>query len=132
MTVSILLITHEDIGNAMLHIAQQTYGELPMPVTPVSVSYRCDPDELLKKLEKFIRQLDTGHGVMLLTDMFGSTPCNLARNLESVGNVKVICGLNLPMLIRVLNYPMLQLTQLAEKAVSGGKEGVIDCDTTLV
>lgn len=132
MTVSILLITHEDIGNAMLHIAQQTYGELPLPVTPVTVSYRCDPDVLFKKLKQFIHQLDTGHGVLVLTDMFGSTPCNLARSLETVGNVKVISGLNLPMLIRVLNYPALELASLAEKAVSGGKEGVIDCDNTLI
>lgn len=132
MTVSVLLITHEDIGNALLHIAQQTYGELPMPVTPVSVSYRCDPDELCKKIEKFIRQLDTGNGVLLLTDMFGSTPCNLARSLEKAGDVRVVTGLNLPMLIRVLNYPSLALAQLATKAVSGGKEGVIDCEQTLV
>lgn len=128
MTVSVLLIAHEDIANALLQIAQQTYGELPLPVTPVTVSYQCDPDELLKKLTKFIHQLNTGDGVLVLTDMFGSTPCNLARGLETAGAVKVISGLNLPMLIRVLNYPQLSLVELAEKAVSGGKDGVIDCN----
>ncbi|NNM59740.1 MAG: PTS sugar transporter subunit IIA [Legionellales bacterium] len=127
MTVSVLLITHEDIGNAMLHIAQQTYGELPLPVTPVTVSYESDPDELLVKLKNFIREIGETEGVLILTDMFGSTPCNLAQNLEAVGNIKVISGLNLPMLIRILNYPTLTLNELAEKAISGGKEGVIDC-----
>ncbi|MFN7096836.1 MAG: PTS sugar transporter subunit IIA, partial [Gammaproteobacteria bacterium] len=114
----------------LLHIAQQTYGELPMPVTPVSVAYDCDPDELYKKIEKFICQAQTNHGVLVLTDMFGSTPCNLARNLEKLSHVRVITGLNLPMLIRVLNYPTLELTELVSKAVSGGKDGVIDCIST--
>ncbi len=127
MTISVLLITHEDIGNAMLHIAQQTYGELPLPVTPVTVSYDDDPEALLAKLKNFIREIGASEGILILTDMFGSTPCNLAQNLEAVGNIKVISGLNLPMLIRILNYPSLTLDELAEKAVSGGKEGVIDC-----
>lgn len=130
MSVSILLITHEEIGNAMLHIAEQTYTELPLPVTPVNVSYDADPAELHKKLENFIQQLDQGTGVLVLTDMFGSTPCNIARSLEHVCHVKVVSGLNLPMLIRVLNYPTLTLEELTQKAISGGKEGVIDCDKT--
>ena len=127
MTISVLLITHEDIGNTMLHIAQQTYGELPLPVTSVNVSYDCDPDELLNKLKHFIKEIGINEGILILTDMFGSTPCNLAQNLEAVGHIKVISGLNLPMLIRVLNYPALSLEELAEKAISGGRDGVIDC-----
>lgn len=130
MSISIILITHEDIGNAMLHIAQSTFGELPLPITPVGVAYQDDPDLLVPKLKHFIQQLDQGDGVLVLTDMYGSTPCNLARQLSSAGQVKVISGLNLPMLIRVLNYPQLPLAELAAKAVSGGKDGVIDCNST--
>ncbi len=127
MSVSIILITHEDIGNAMLHIAERTYGKLPLPVTPVAVSYQNDPDILLPKLGQFIQRADSGDGVLLLTDMFGSTPCNLAQNLEQFGHIKVVSGLNLPMLIKVLNYPQLDLVQLAEKAIEGGRNGVMDC-----
>jgi PTS system ascorbate-specific IIA component len=130
MSVNILLITHEDIGNAMLQIAQSTFGELPLPITPVGIAYQDDPDILIPKLTKFIQQSDQGDGVLVLTDMFGSTPCNLARQLSSAGQVKVISGLNLPMLIRILNYPQLPLVELAAKAVSGGKDGVIDCNGT--
>ena len=128
MSVNILLITHEDIGHALLQIAQETYGELPLPVTPVTVSYHADPDELYEKLIRFLAQVDGKAGSLMLTDMFGSTPCNLARKLEKIGQVRVVTGLNLPMLIRVLNYPHLPLSELADKAVSGGKDGVIDCD----
>jgi PTS system ascorbate-specific IIA component len=127
MSVSIILITHEDIGNAMLHIAERTYGKLPLPVTPVGVSYNTDPETLRPKLGQFIQRADSGEGVLLLTDMFGATPCNLAKNLEQFGRIKVVSGLNLPMLIKVLNYPQLNLTQLAEKAIDGGRNGVMAC-----
>jgi len=127
MSVAIILITHQEIGDALLNTAQKTFGELPLAVTPVAVSYDIDPESLAPKLTNFIKQLDDGDGALVLTDMFGATPCNLAINLEQVGMVKVVTGLNLPMLIKVLNYPQLNLNALAEKAVCGGKEGVIDC-----
>ena len=127
MSVAILLITHQEIGDALLNTAQQTFGELPLPVTPVAVNYDVEPDMLVSKLTNFIQQLNDGDGVLVLTDMFGATPCNLAIALEKVSMVKVVSGLNLPMLIKVLNYPALDLEALAKKAVCGGKDGVIDC-----
>jgi PTS system ascorbate-specific IIA component len=72
-----------------------------------------------------VEQLDQGDGVLVLTDIYGSTPSNIASHLSSRPGVQVVAGLNLPMLLRVLNYARLDLATLAEKAVSGGREGVV-------
>ena len=70
-------------------------------------------------------QLDEGDGVLVLTDAYGSTPSNIACRLGARRQVAVVTGLNLPMLLRVLNYPALPLDELKEKAVSGGRDGVL-------
>ena len=73
------------------------------------------------------RALDDGDGVLVLTDLYGSTPSNIAASLLGTGAVQVVAGLNLPMLIRVLNYPAEDLPALADKAVSGGNRGILLC-----
>ena len=126
--VSILLITHKNVGKVLLETLSVTFdGRLPLLAAAMAVGYRTDPDHLLPKIAKKIDALDQGDGVLLLTDMFGSTPCNLAKQVKTTAQVNVVTGLNLPMLIRVMNYPDLSLPVLAEKAVSGGKEGVLSC-----
>ena len=69
----------------------------------------------------------SGDGVLVLTDLYGSTPSNIACKLRRHGHVRVVSGVNLPMLIRVLNYPDLDLDSLKEKALSGGRDGVLSC-----
>jgi PTS system ascorbate-specific IIA component len=63
--------------------------------------------------------------------MFGSTPSNIATSLERDGHVAVVSGINLPMLVRVLNYPHLSLAGLTAKALSGGSDGILDCSQSL-
>jgi len=77
-----------------------------------------------QKAERIIEEIDTGSGVIVLTDMFGGSPSNITQKLLSK-NVIGISGINLPMLIRVLNYRGLELEQAVEKAVSGGVDGVM-------
>jgi PTS system ascorbate-specific IIA component len=72
-----------------------------------------------------IKTMDKGDGVLILTDMFGSTPSNIAHRLSQAGKVMVVTGLNLPMMIKVMNYPNLNLQQLVDLAVEGGKSGVL-------
>jgi mannose PTS system EIIA component len=83
-----------------------------------------DPDQQLERAQQYLQQLEQGDGVLILTDLYGSTPSNIACKLRN-DKVAVITGLNLPMLIRVLNYPALNLHELAEKATGGGREGII-------
>ncbi|MGD9591777.1 MAG: PTS sugar transporter subunit IIA [Candidatus Berkiella sp.] len=127
MSVGILLITHSGIGGALLNVASGTFGRLPLEISQLSVSRDPDPDLLIEKASYLVRKLDAGEGVLVLTDMFGSTPSNVAQGLQHQGfAICVVTGLNLPMLFRVLNYPHLELNQLAKKAVSGGKDGIFE------
>ncbi|MBB71953.1 MAG: PTS fructose transporter subunit IIA [Legionellales bacterium] len=128
MTVNLVLITHDDIGTSLMKAATMTFGELPLPTTSVAVSYETDPEDLTPRLQQLAKTMTANCGVLVLTDLFGSTPCNIAQGLQDVANVRVISGLNLPMMIRVLNYPNLSLDELADKAISGGKEGIMACE----
>ena len=127
MPVNVLLITHQEVGTALLQAATNTLGELPLATTVISVNEDTDPETLLPRLQQFASQIDRGQGLLILTDLYGSTPSNIAASLQEPANIRVIAGLNLPMLIRVMNYANLALPELAQKALSGGKDGIINC-----
>lgn len=130
MSVGILLITHSGIGGALLNVAYGTFGQLPLEISHLSVSRDPDPEHLIAQASDLVRKIDAGEGVLVLTDMFGSTPSNVAQGLQSQGfAICVVTGLNLPMLFRVLNYPHLELAQLAKKAVEGGRNGIFEPHT---
>lgn len=126
MSISILIISHEEIGNALIQTVTKTFHELPLPTTVVNVESNTDPEILLPKLQRLIENIGNNEGILILTDLYGATPSNIAQILKKEGNIRMICGLNLPMLMKVMNYPDLSLDELAEKAISGGREGVIE------
>ena len=127
MNVGLLLITHNDVGRVLLNATVGMLGTQPMPTALLDVTSEKDPDALLDCAHQLAREIDGGDGVLVLTDLFGSTPSNIAWALQSDHHAIVIAGINLPMLLRVMNYPKLSLTVLAEKAVSGGRDGVLMC-----
>jgi PTS system ascorbate-specific IIA component len=85
-----------------------------------------DPAAMIPDAQQLIKELDEGQGVLILSDIYGATPCNLVGKLLVPGKVEGVAGLNLPMLVRVLTYRNVSLTKLIEKAVSGGREGVVN------
>ena len=97
----------------------------PLPARLLTASRDCDPDELIADASEEIAELDEGDGVLVLTDLYGSTPSNVAKKLAARSRVRTVTGINLSMLMRVLNYPHLDLDQLAEKAVGGGRDGIV-------
>ncbi len=127
MSVGILIITHDDIGQMLMETAVGALGFCPTQCKLLKVSRTSDPDELVKRAQYDCDQLDSGEGVLVLTDMYGSTPSNISCRLQNNADTVVVSGVNLPMLIRAFNYPMLPLLELAEKAVSGGREGIMNC-----
>ena len=129
MSVSILTITHGNVGKELLATAETMLGMLPLKCETLSVSSQCNPDALLLKAQAICKKIEAGDGILVLTDIFGSTPSNICNKLKEGINidVHVIAGLNLPMLIRVLNYPQLNLSELVDKALSGAHDGIIDC-----
>ncbi len=126
MSVGLLIITHKNVGKSLLEAASAVLGCCPLKALTVSVENNCDPDKKDKLVKKHINTLGENEGILIITDMYGSTPSNIACRHVSK-NIKAVSGLNLPMLVRVLNYPDLNLNQLIDKATSGGIEGVMSC-----
>lgn len=129
MSVSVLIISHHDIGDALIRAAKTTFGKenLPLPTYVFNVLPDTDPEQMIPKIKKVIRKLNQNEGILILTDLFGATPSNIAQELQD-DNIRIVTGLNLPMLLRVMNYANLNLTQLAENAFKGGQAGIIECD----
>lgn len=125
MTIGVLLLSHELLGQAMLNVGVKTLSVCPLATRVLDVTQDEDPDALLTRAQQLIAELNTGDGVLVLTDLCGSTPANIACRLTQLDHVMVVAGLNLPMLIRVLNYPELSLAEMAERAVDGGRQGVM-------
>jgi len=127
MSVGIILITHEDIGAQLVAVCDVIYKQRMPAVTLVSVPANLRP-EVLGKYADMIRTTmlaqDSGDGLLVLTDVYGATPDNLARYFSAECNARVISGINLPMLLRVLNYADQSLEQLCETALTGGIKGV--------
>lgn len=127
MSVGILLVSHNQIGVELINTARQMLACTSLPTKVVSIEIKDKPELVLEQLQQKLEELDQGMGILILTDMFGSTPSNIACNVSERHDIRIISGLNLPMLIRVLNYPQLNLDQLEEKALSGGVDGIARC-----
>lgn len=91
----------------------------------LGVSVHDDPANLLPKAREMVQQLDQGDGVLVLSDIYGATPCNIACRLVEPGRVEGVAGVSLPMLVRALSYRHEILPIVVEKAMSGGLEGVV-------
>lgn len=127
MTVGLLIITHNRIGSELLDTATDMLGICPLSTLVLPVTQDTDPDRTYAAARRMVQDLDQGEGVLILTDVYGSTPSNIASRLREQQRVRVVAGVNLPMLIRVLNYPRLELEGLAAKALTGGCDGVLLC-----
>jgi PTS system ascorbate-specific IIA component len=127
VTVGLLIVTHDQIGGALLRTAGRMFGDMPLPTQALPVTIDANPETLLAEARALAQKLDDGDGVLVFTDMYGSTPSNIAFGLMQPGHIHVVSGVNLPMLIRTLNYPALDLAALTQKAISGGQEGIFCC-----
>lgn len=128
MSAGLLLVTHGDVGRALLETATALYGSCPYAAQCLSVDSDADPDEMIARGRELCEQVQCDRSVLVLTDMFGATPCNVAASLLLPGvDIRVVTGVSLPMLIRLMNYADLNIDQLVDKAVSGGHEGVVIC-----
>ncbi len=133
MSVGILLITHDNIGSSLLESLQIMLGteQLPLPIKVLPVRNDVDRDAFNYHAEQLFNGLNEGQGVLVLTDLFGATPCNVAGYLIKRCRVRVISGVNFPMLVKVITYPKDDLDSLANKALSGGCQGILDVNNLL-
>lgn len=127
--IGILIVAHGAFGEALIHCASHVLGKRPLRVRQVGVTVHDDPDAILPQARDLVKQLDEGEGVLVLTDMMGATPANIATRLMDPGRVEVVSGVSLPMLVRALTYRSEPLATVTAKAVSGGREGVLHLGT---
>ena len=123
--IGILIISHGDLGNSLIHCANHVMGKRPEHLMHLGVTIQDDPDDIVPKALELVKKLDCGDGVLILSDICGATPCNIANQLVNPGRVECLSGANLSMLVRALTYRNEPLELLVEKALSGGKEGVM-------
>jgi mannose PTS system EIIA component len=126
MAVGILLITHPGIGSALVEVASRLLRQLPLKTEAFELPFDSDPDTALPLASAALRRVDAGDGVLILTDLYGASPSNLAAKLARLGTpARRVASLNLPMLLRVMNYAELPLDELPAIAAAGARNGAI-------
>tara|TARA_B100001248_G_C27250277_1_gene393461 strand:- start:157 stop:537 length:381 start_codon:yes stop_codon:yes gene_type:complete len=123
MKVGILLVTHSDIGKQLLLTATSIFGKNPFQVELLSIDNYDQPSDVKELADKYVKFLDNGAGVLVLTDIIGTTPSNIASSINHE-KIAIVAGLNLSMILNVFNYPEDSLHQLSIKALEGGIQGV--------
>jgi mannose PTS system EIIA component len=102
--IGILIITHGMLGESLIHCASHVLNKRPPRLKQLGVTAQDDPALLLPQARTLVKELDEGTGVLILSDMYGGTPSNMASKLVAPGKVEAVAGVSLPMLIRVLTY----------------------------
>jgi PTS system ascorbate-specific IIA component len=126
MACGILLVTHPGIGASILAIATTLMRQLPLQAEAFEVPLDADLETLLPQASSALRRVDSGEGVLVLTDLYGASPSNLAGQLARLGTpVRRVSALSLPMLLRVMNFPEQGLDQLPATAAAGTRNGAI-------
>jgi mannose PTS system EIIA component len=123
--VGILLVTHNGLGDSLLDCVRHVTGRIPPHLKSLSVLAEDDPQAKEKEGNALVKLLDTGDGVLILADIYGATPSNIARRLCQPGHVEAVAGVNLPMLLRVACGPDMSLKEMAQRALQGGRECIV-------
>jgi PTS system ascorbate-specific IIA component len=123
--IGVLIIGHDTLPESLAQAAAHVLGSRPAQFDVLPVTCDDDPLDLLPRARAAVSRLDTGEGVLVLSDIYGATPCNLVGKLIDPGHVEAVAGVNLPMLVRALTYRTKDLQTMIRKAVSGGCEGVL-------
>jgi PTS system mannose-specific IIA component len=123
--IGILVVAHGDLGPQFIHTARLIGLNSEEALMAISIDPSCSPDLLREQITQGIKKVDKGHGVLILTDLFGGTPTNISLSFLQDGKVEVVTGLNLPMLIKGINSRTdHDLASLAQLAAESGKENI--------
>ncbi len=121
----ILLVAHNMLGESLVDCVKHVLGSVPGNLKVLSVYAQDDPQQKLAEGRALIKELDRGKGVLILADIYGATPSNVARQLCHAEHVMGVAGVNLPMLLRVVCYPNKTMPELAKIALDGGRECIV-------
>jgi PTS system ascorbate-specific IIA component len=123
--ISILLITHGELGKSLIECATHVLGDKPLFLESLSIENGCTHESMFRQISERINLLDQRDGVLVLTDIFGATPCNIITKIIKPGKVSAIAGVNLSMLIRTISYRNESFDSLISKAIQGAQDGII-------
>ena len=124
--IGIFLITHGTFGESLIQNVCHVLNKRPPQISQLGVAAQDDPLDILPMAKLLLNEVDQGDGVLILTDVLGATPANLALKLLEPGRVEGVAGVSLPMLLRALTYRKGDMDTLLKKAISGGHDGVIN------
>ncbi len=124
--IGLFLITHTTYGESLIQCACHVVNHRPPQIIQLGVAAQDDPLDALPLAQEMLKLVDHGRGVLILTDMFGATPANIALKLIKPGHVEAVAGVNLPMLLRALTYRDKDMETLVIRAISGGRDGVLN------
>ena len=123
--IGILLITHGSLGEALIQCASHVLNRRPPQLLQLGVAGQDDPLDALPLARRLLEMVDDGSGVLVLTDILGATPANIAAKLLEPGRIAGVAGVNLPMLLRVITYRERSMDVVLKKAIAGACEGVV-------
>ena len=124
--IGILLITHGSYGEALVQNACHVLNKRPVQLNQLGVAAQDDPLDLLPLAREMLGVVDHGNGALVLTDIFGASPANLALKLLKPGHIEGLTGVNLPMLLRALTYRDKGMETLLVRARDGGRDGIFN------
>jgi PTS system ascorbate-specific IIA component len=123
--IGILLITHGTFGESLVQNVCHVLNKRPPLIAQLGVAAQDDPLDILPMARLLLGAVDGGQGVLIMTDIFGATPANLALKLLQPGRIEGVAGASLPMLLRALTYREKGMETMMQKAISGARDGVI-------
>jgi PTS system mannose-specific IIA component len=123
--IGVLLITHGSFGESLVQNVCHVLNKRPPLIAQLGVAAQDDPLDILPLARLLLREVDSGEGVLVMTDVYGATPGNLALKLLEPGRIEGVAGVNLPMLLRALTYREKGMETMLQKAISGAHDGVV-------
>ena len=119
-----VIVTHGQLANELVSAAEMIVGEIHH-ITAVSIGWHDDVDVARQEIERAIQRMDAGSGVILLTDMFGGTPTNIAASFLGQAPVEIVTGVNLPMVIKMVTQEANEgLAELARRVCDEGQHQI--------
>ncbi|MBN2034504.1 MAG: PTS sugar transporter subunit IIA [Deltaproteobacteria bacterium] len=122
--IGLLIVSHCNLGRELLNAAEFIVGKIDCS-DAMAITETTGTEKLIHAIKAKVNAIDTGDGVIILTDMFGGTPSNLSLSFLKEGKIEVLTGVNLPMIISIIqNRTRDKLNVLAEKALEAAKAGI--------
>ncbi len=124
--IGLFLVTHTTYGESLIQCACHVLNQRPPQIAQLGIAMQDDPLDILPLARQLLGIVDNGKGVLVMTDVYGATPSNIAMKLLEPGRIEGVAGVNLPMLLRALTYRDKGMETLLIRARDGGRDGIFN------